>query len=188
MEAREPVSLTAISAAGIGLQVRFAWREDRHAHTISLVVDDRPIAVLESVEGSSVEDWPPSPPLQQLSVEQLRPETQVGLLVGMAGKSHWSMSVEPAGDLVAFIFDVACRSRGDVEQIGSRYLLHAGELIAQGDDDAKIDFDGRSIQLRCDRQGATAANVKNDPSGVRIEPTVINHGGTTRWRFTIEAR
>jgi hypothetical protein len=186
MEAREPVSLNAIGAAEVGLQVRFVWHQDRHAHTISLVVDGRPVTVLESVEGSSVEDWPPSPPLQQLSVEELRPETQVALLVGMAGKSHWSMSVEPASDRVAFVFDVACRSRGGVEQIGSRYLLLADKLNSKGDHDATIGVEGRSIQLRCDRQGATAATVKDDPSGVRIEPTVINSDGTTRWRYTIE--
>ena len=186
MPAREPVSLHASGAAGVGLQVRFDWREDRHVHTISLEVDDRLIPLLESVEGSSVDTWPPSPPLQQLSVEQLRPATQVALLVGMAGKSHWSMSVEPAGDRCAFVFDVACRSRGPVEWLGSAYLLLAEGLATHGEYDATIDAEGRSIRLRCDREGATAASVKDDPSGLRIEPAVINPGGTTRWRYAIQ--
>ena len=188
MEARDPVSLNAIGANGVGSQVRFTWHEDRHVHTISLIIDDRPIPVLESVEGTSVDEWPPSPPLQQLSVEELRPQTQVGLLVGMAGKSHWSMSVEPVGDRPAFVFDVACRSRGTVERLGSTYKRMADGLAAIGDHETTMEVAGRSIRIRSDREGATAANLKADPAGLRIEPTAINAGGTTRWRYTIELR
>ncbi|MEO8498315.1 MAG: hypothetical protein ABI614_24905 [Planctomycetota bacterium] len=186
MPARDPVSLKAMNADNVGLQVEFAWRQDRHRHTISLLVDDCANTVFESFEGSSVDDWPPSPPLQQLSVEELRPQSQVALLVGMAGKSHWSISVEPAGDRAAFVFDVACRSNGPAERLGSAYLLPADQLAANGDHHAVIEIEGRSIQLRCDREGATAAAVKVDPSGLWIAPTVINAGGTTRWRYTIE--
>jgi len=186
MEDRNPVSLNAMNADGIGLQVRFSWRQDRHCHTISLLVDDRPIPVFESVEGSSVEDWPPSPPLQQLSVEELRPETQVALLVGMAGKSHWSISIEPVSDGAAFVFDVACRSSETAKQLGSGYLLLAAGLTPDGEHDAIIAVDGRTIQLRCDRDRETAAKIKDDPLGTRIEPAVINSGSTTRWRYVIE--
>jgi len=185
MEARASVSLNAINAAGVGLQVRFAWRQDRHCHTVSLLVDDRPIPVFESLEGTNVDDWPPSPPLQQLSVEEVRPATQVALLVGMAGKSHWSISVEPAADRAAFVFDVACRSRDAVERLGSGYLLFADRLATSGDHDATINLEGRSIQLRCDRDGQTVATVREGPLGPRIEPATINPGGTTRWRYMI---
>ena len=44
----------------------------------------------------------------------------------------------------------------------------------------------QEIVRRCDRDGETAAPVREDPTGIRIEPTVINSGRTTRWRYTIE--
>ncbi len=186
MEAREPVSLNATNADGIGLQVEFAWRQDRHVHTISLMVDDNSIPVFESVEGSNVDAWPPSPPLQQLSVEELRPSIQVALLVGMAGKSHWSMSVEPVADRAAFVFDVACRSRDAAVQLGSGYLLMADRLSTPGEHAASIDIAGRSLLIRCDRDGPTAATIKEGPQGLRIVPASVIPGGTTRWRYTIE--
>ena len=55
-------SLNAMNADGVGLQVQFVWRQDRNAHTISLLVNERSIPVFESVEGSNIDDWPPSPP------------------------------------------------------------------------------------------------------------------------------
>lgn len=186
MEAREPVSLIAMNAGGLGLQVHFAWRQDRHVHAIGLMIDGTSIPVFESVEGTSVDIWPPSPPLQQLSVEELRPAIQVALLVGMAGKSHWSMSVEPAADRAAFIFDVACRSRDAAEQLGSGYSLLANRLSMNGKHDATIDVEGRSLQIRCDREGPTAATVKESPQGLRIVPVAVIADGTTRWRYTIE--
>ena len=186
MDDHRSAALNARNAEGIGLQVRFFWRGDRHGHTISVLAGDRATDVLESVEGTSADVWPPSPPLQQLSVEEIRPQTRVALLVGMAGKSHWSMSVEPAGDRTGFVFDVACRSRDPAGQLGSCYLLKADGRSTNGEHDATIEVEGRSIQLRCDHEGPAPACVKGDPSWLRIEPAVINSVGTTRWRCVIE--
>ena len=188
MEAREPISLIAMNPDGVGLQVRFSWRQDRHCHTVSLLAENRPIPVFESVEGSSTDVWPPSPPLQQLSVEELRPGIQVALLVGMAGKSHWSISVEPLSDRAAFVFDVACRAGEIVEQLGSGYLLLADGLTTDGERDAVLEVEGRSLQIRCDRTGQTATTVQDGPLGPRLEPASINPGGTTRWRYTVELK
>lgn len=89
------------------------WRQaDRFAHRVELVADDhQPGAapLLVSVEGAPTDQWPPSPPLQQLQVQPQPDGSTAALLVGMAGRSHWSLSVAadlPAGGLV---FDVACR-------------------------------------------------------------------------------
>ncbi len=144
MEAREPISLNAKNADGVGLQVRFSWRQDRHCHTISLLVDDRPIPYSNRSKVQVSTFGLPAHPLQQRSVEELRPATKVALLVGMAGKSHWSMSVEPANDRAGFVFDVACRSGETAGQLGSGYLLLADGLRTDGDHDATIDVAGRS--------------------------------------------
>ncbi len=186
MDDREPVCLQSIGAKGIGLQVRFSWREDRHCHTISLLVGDREVPVFESIEGSSHDRWPPSPPLQQLSVEELRPKTNVALLVGMAGKSHWSISVEPASGRAAIAFDVACKSREEVEQLGTGYLVLPDGLSITGKHDASIEVEGQTLRLRGDSDVKTTAQLKQDSSGLRIEPTGQADRTSIRWRYVVE--
>ncbi|MFM7073965.1 MAG: hypothetical protein ACKO38_19435 [Planctomycetota bacterium] len=75
-------------------------------------------SLLESCEGQSGDIWPASPPLQQLLVESRAEAGQVALLVGMAGRSHWSLSVEPLADRIGFRFDAACRLSGPPEWLG----------------------------------------------------------------------
>src|SRR6185295_18953513 len=94
------------------LAVNFEKRLDRYAHRIALVCDSETTPLAESVEGWPEDDWPPSPALQQLQMED-RPRQSphphplpkgegedhaVALLVGMAGHSHWSLGVEPASE------------------------------------------------------------------------------------------
>lgn len=66
---------------------------------------------LQSLEGNDEEDFPPSPPLQDMSVEQ-RVGSQVALGVGMAGSAMWSLSVEVQADEGGLLFDWACQTRG----------------------------------------------------------------------------
>jgi hypothetical protein len=107
---------------GGGLRVRFAFCDDRYAHEISLADGSRWIPMLASVEGSPRDEWPASPPLQSLHLERRPGNRQLALLVGMAGKNHWSMSVELDQAAARVTFDVACRTRGGaVGQLGSRY-------------------------------------------------------------------
>ena len=106
-----------------GLAVTFDRRGDRYGHTICLRAGDRAVDVLHSVEGNADEPWPPSPPLQALQCEARLGGISVALLVGMAGKSHWSLScqAEPEGSGIAF--DVACRVSGKPPHLGSVYRL-----------------------------------------------------------------
>ncbi len=76
------------------------------------------VVLLESCEGQSSDTWPASPPLQQLLIEPRGAAGHVALLVGMAGRSHWSLSIEPLVDRVGFRFDAACRLSGPPEWLG----------------------------------------------------------------------
>src|ERR1051326_2095918 len=97
-------AIEAVGSNGVGLRIEFIWRDDRYRHTVSLIDRDRAsIPLLESIEGNSEDDWPSSPPLQTLSVERLSDGRSVALLVGMAGGSHWSASVEPVAGQAALI-------------------------------------------------------------------------------------
>ncbi len=118
--------LETAGPAGAVLRLRFFRAGDRFAHRLELAEGDSIRPLLESLEGTAAEDWPASPPLQQLHVEE-RPTGKVALLVGMAGRSHWSLAVETAPN--GFLFRAACRLREPPAKLGSRYrLLHpAGE-------------------------------------------------------------
>ena len=94
----------AVNARGVGLQVRFTRVGDRFAHCIEFVVARNAIGVplLTSVEGDNNSAWPPSATLQQLHIERrdgvgrsAETFSHVALMVGLAGRSHWSLSVEP---------------------------------------------------------------------------------------------
>src|SRR5437016_1791687 len=89
-------AIEAIGSNNLRLRVEFTWRGDRFGQVISFVgPDGRVQPLLESIEGTASDDWPPSPPLQSLSIEKLSDGRSAALFVGMAGGSHWSASVEP---------------------------------------------------------------------------------------------
>lgn len=123
--------LTEATVTGSRLALRFERRGDRWTQAIDLVQESLCYALLESVDagpGAAAENsmeagWPPSPPLQQLLVEDRGAGGRVALLVGMAGRSHWSMSVEAAAGRAALRFDVACRLSVAPEWLGSVWRL-----------------------------------------------------------------
>ena len=102
------------------LLLEFSTQVGRVAHALQYVGEQETVTLLESVEGTD-EDWPPSPPYQQLSVEPTAEGGEIAFLVGMAGRSHWSASIQPLEQ--GFLFEVACRAREQPEQLGSIYRL-----------------------------------------------------------------
>jgi hypothetical protein len=134
--------IQTLDPQGRGLRVAFYWQGDRYAHVVATVEQagsEREVvaALLSSKEGNDANPWPPSPPLQSLSIEQ-RPTGAVALLVGMAGSSHWSMSVEARVESGQLEFDVACRAATGADWLGSVY--RRSEAITVADES-----NGRSI-------------------------------------------
>jgi hypothetical protein len=103
------------------LRVRFTWHDDRWAHEVWLRDTAAWRLLLRSVEGTSTDDWPPSPPLQSIEAPRNAADRQIALLVGMAGKNHWAVSVELDSRAALARFDAACRIRGMSGPLGSRY-------------------------------------------------------------------
>lgn len=123
--------------------VRFAHRGDRWGHAI--LIDGQ--MVLTSAEGTPEEAWPASPPLQELHEQALADGRRAIFGVGMAGRSHWSLSVTADGDRL--VFEAACRAFGERGPLGSGYQIaprHAppalsvspGTRITRGDDRLRI--------------------------------------------------
>ena len=131
-----------LASAGRSFRIEFHWQQDRFEQR--LFFNDLQIG--HSIEGDSDEPWPTSPPLQQLSLEQIDNEMVV-LGVGSAGRAHWSISVEvDSGEQFALKFDVACRSHQMPKFLGSRYELPANiELASLNDSLAveRIENDGK---------------------------------------------
>jgi hypothetical protein len=155
--------LAAIAPDGIGLVVEFFKARDRFAHRVLCVNGESSLALFESVEGGD-EDWPPSPPLQQLDQSQSENGRLALLLVGMAGRSHWSLSVEADPSSRSLIFDVACRASVAPRWLGSSYRP--------------------SGQARGWRLVVDAGHI-DDRDGIAVCPDLSASGlpATLRWRY-----
>jgi hypothetical protein len=187
-----PVAATidAIDSAGDGLRVTFFWRVDRYAHRIERVESGSSVPLLESIEGTELDRWPPSPPLQQLSLEKLPDGRAVALLVGMAGASHWSLTAEREPNELSILFDIACRVKEGDAVLGSEYRA----LV-------RHDLSGGSVLLY--RPGGTGtpavvesmpadesgllSRMETDARGLRLHVDgTISSSQTVRWKYRVK--
>src|SRR5262245_63134211 len=91
-----PAELSAIDVNGVGVQVCFFWQGDRYGHRINALDGMQSRTLLESIEGNSSDVWPASPPFSHVNVSWIASDSEQGhvaMLVGAAGKNHWSMCV-----------------------------------------------------------------------------------------------
>jgi hypothetical protein len=107
------------------LRLEFVWSDDRYGHRI-LSSSPESDCSLTSIEGRADEKWPSSSPLQSLHIEGRPCGVRIAMLVGMAGRSHWSMSVESDVAGNRFLFDVACRIAEVPSWLGSSYAVSLG--------------------------------------------------------------
>jgi len=162
-----------LATADNSLCVRFAWIEDRFWHRVAWGDDavsseaSNADEGAQSVEGDARGDWPPSPPLQQLSQETINGGA-VMFGVGAAGKSHWSLSVEgiETQSGPGLKFQWACRHKTEPRFLGTTYE-HAGllDIIAGPDARLRKETDGRTV----------------------IEPMNKSSSGTECWSYVIVA-
>lgn len=127
-------TVTAIDDQGTGLRLSIQRRGDRYSHRVSVVHPGEEFTWLESLDeipGFSP-DWPPSPPIQQYSIEP-RARERVALCVGMAGRSHWSSSMEADSRIRTLTLDVACRIRDIPAWLGNQYACHLTDPVIVAD-------------------------------------------------------
>jgi hypothetical protein len=186
-------SPAAVLEAG-KLRVVFFRQGDRYTHRIELFdaasSDWRP--VWESLEGSADEVWPPSPPLQQLHVER-RAEGPVALLVGMAGRTHWSAAVEVLSDPAggpgappAIRFDIAARVPPQVRSEGPQ----SAPRLASTYQSLSHEADGRVLlfPLEVTEFAETETGPIRRRTFVPSQPPAIAPAAQTiSWRYRIES-
>jgi hypothetical protein len=151
MAEAKPQSL-ALETSDRRLRVEFHWQRDRFIQ--QLFVDS--VEAGNSIEGDAEDAWPSSPPLQQLSLEDIN-GSRVILGVGAAGRGHWSISVEidqqndGAG---AIKFELACRSKQQPPFLGSTYRL-ADSIVLTPSDCASQVGDDRTVASPVDLDSQT---------------------------------
>jgi hypothetical protein len=169
----------------LGVRVAFRRLADRYSHAVEISCGGEWIPLLESIEGAADDDWPPSPPLQELHFESRADGTRLALLVGRAGRSHWSLSVEAAPDASRIVFDAACRLRDVPRRLGSHYqwLPASGAPALVAADVVNLIGGWR---LRADTIDDLAPSLETTPSGVSLRPSLENADvlpHTARWRY-----
>ncbi len=155
--------------------MHFTWQGDRFAHEISVLKDGSWQVALASAEGTPHDDWPPSPPFQSLHIEEREDGRTLALLVGMAGKSHWSASIEIDAEAHAVLFDVACRLREPAAgPLGSTYQ---GLPLAADSSVLAVELTHRYGPARLQRSG--------EQSAVLAEPQGDDCPQTVRWDYRL---
>ncbi len=167
--ASEEKALAAVDEAGRGLRVVFHRAGDRWAHRIEYLDGAQATVVWQSIEGSASDDWPPSPALQDISVERLPDGRDVIFLVGKAGSSHWSASVEALLSPSRLVFDIACRHGTSLGALGSRYARKHLENVA-----ARSELEGTLVN---ESESQLAIHPLSIPSAKVLQ--------TTRWKYSV---
>lgn len=159
--------------AGVARLV-FSRAGDRYAHRLEVGASSR--VVFSSIEGTPDEEWPASPALQELHEHVGADGMPVALLVGMAGKSHWSLTAQVR--LIDEIsvraeFDVACRASRTPTLLGSEYAL--AEALS-------------SVAVLSSE--ATGCQIREAPDRLRFDVARTAIGGPTtyRWRYALSLK
>lgn len=135
-------------------RVVFERRGDRFAHLLARRTAGQWTPLLASVEGDPDQPWPPSPPLQELHFESRSDGRRLALAVGMAGKGHWSLSIELDPDQDECRFEAACRTPVKPYWLGSSYQLIGARDSSNSDTslvswpDCELHLDGKSTGER----------------------------------------
>jgi hypothetical protein len=177
------------------LRIDFTWNGDRYQQALWLISGTRECCLLTTVEGTGQQAWPPSPPLQNLHQQEMPTGDLAALGVGMAGTSHWSLSVEASVDQPTFTCDVACRVKeepGDLTvtwEAGENITVNA---IAERFVELAAAIGG--VRVSVDEQDEFAADLsvgnRIEHPGQRIclapQRTAGAPPTTIRWRYRIE--
>jgi hypothetical protein len=179
-----PKSITAKDAAGNVLCLTLHWHVDRWHHEILWSPPGQsPMARWSSREGTADDDWPPSPPMQEISFGSVdRRQGGIALLLGRAGSSHWSAALELSDDPLQLVVDVACRISQSPQAIGSGYRLVCGPEMEA----TVAPFELTLRAGACLRASASTGNLnvcRGQETEVAFTPNLTAPPATIRWTY-----
>ncbi len=146
-------------------QAAFAWRETngRFGHQICVRGSDDWIEVISTIEDEGTDDWPSSPPIRQTDVHAAA-DAPIWFGLGMAGRSHWSASIEPTERGIRIEF--ACRLSGRPGWIGVTYRIgESARVVAAEGNRVMLDLAGCRLAL-------------NPQADTRLDRTTRSDGST----------
>lgn len=158
------------------IRVSFRFEKDRFAHAVLVQRGQEWVETLNSCESGSSENWPSSPPLQE--IHEHDPGVSY-LAVGGAGTSHWSATVERVAD-GRIRFDFACRLSQNHDFLGNNYQF-SDKLGAVEFADHCFSADGLEIRAN----DLTELTVSSN--GLMIAPKVKDARlpTTIRWKYEL---
>ena len=184
MPRNENLTLQTGLTRGRCLRANFHWHRDRFAHTVGLLEDERLIPVLASHEGPHQDDWPTSPAFQEASLDTRHFPSKYVLLVGMAGTSHWSASVEADPSEAVLRYDIACRIKRSPVNLGSSY--RSMTLVkSTNSQQAQMTIADHVVRLHVEQSEDLRCYVEPTENGVvvRATTTADSFPQTVRWKY-----
>ncbi len=161
---------------------------DRTGHCVWWLENDKPCLIIKSLEGNPSQAWPESSPFQQIVCENVGAGGKAVLLgVGMAGKAHWSATIEGDSMTQAIAMDIACRTAAVPEHLGSAYWISAPWIATSISENSLSLVHPDGITLIVDSIGNTSITVENRKMLVRPSIDTAHHqrGQTYRWRYVL---
>lgn len=144
-----------------------------------------------SVEGNSEQVWPESSPFQQIVCENVGAGNKPVLLgVGMAGKAHWSATIEGDSLTEAIAMDIACRSAAVPERLGSTYWIpDTWKATLTSENSISLEHIS-GINVAIDSVGNTPIVFEDQKMYIRPSVDGAQHqrGKTYRWRYLVRSQ
>lgn len=122
--------------ASATLRLIFERAADRWRHIVDVFANDDWLTVLTSVEGTPSETLPPSPPFQELRLEQLDDITHEFQLFGRGAGHVYSAAVRVDGVAASIDCDLCVKPRhpGLIERAVSTYEVCSSDSINRASD------------------------------------------------------
>jgi hypothetical protein len=105
----------------------------------------------------------------------------------MAGKAHWSATIEGDSMTEAIAFDMACRTAAAPLRLGSKYAIAEGWTVNAESDRTLLLQDDDGSQLAIDSIGNLPIQCEDRIVLIRptIDPAQHQRGQTYRWRYVV---
>lgn len=171
------------SIATAELRLQFPRVGDRYAFQVEVAAEP----LFFGIDGSDLDAWPASPPLQQLHIQDL-PTGPAALAVGAAGTTHWSASFAVRRPGVVWCEYAARVARGWEPQrdwLGSRFRIAPGWQSEFKDGRLTLSRKGQHLELGS--LGETSRLETSVSGEFTVRPVQQGSGGkgTVEWKFQL---
>jgi hypothetical protein len=174
----------------------FWWKASEDSAGNSANNPNEMIRIMTTCEGTPQDTWPASSPFQQIVCEEIGTEKKPVLLaVGMAGKTHWSGTIEGDAMTDAIAMDFAARVNTTPDFLGSTYLIDDAWSVEQ---QTSADASNQSVALRHSTQdikivfdsiGPHIVSLNGKELKLTFQPDfpATKRNQTLRWRYVIRS-